>query len=137
MEDYDALNHEAQIPLKRTIERAPPELEQHVSNAIRQDFEMQNQEQKHLFIRQQHQDQHTIGIKKPQTYEELTIRYTRPSPELKGHTMQKPTDRQEYADDTVLFLESTQPTAILQHLRHYNRITTGRQIPIHWEKRGY
>ena len=41
--DYDALNHEAHIPLKHTNGRTKQAIDQHVSSEIRQEFELTTQ----------------------------------------------------------------------------------------------
>ena len=134
MEDYNALNHEAHIPLKHTFERTQSDIEQHVSNEIKKEFDLQTKEQKLKFIENMYHDQQITGVKIPHTTEELKERYKNPPKELQGNMAQVPADHQEYADDTILHMETKGTQDLLQQLNRYHLVTKGRKIPINWNK---
>ena len=47
------------------------------------------------------------------------------------------TDHQEYADDTILKMETRKIQDITLQLGRYQQVTEGRQIPIQWKKLKY
>lgn len=97
-------------------------------------MELINKEETQTFFQQLHQDQTKLGITKPQTAREIVQRYTQPAPNKQGRAKLTPTDRQEYADDAVLFMESQNQQNTTTYLRNYSNVAKSRQIPIRWKK---
>ena len=54
--------------------------------------------------------------------------------DIHGRTKLEPTDRQEYADDTILYINTTRPGDLLSKRKRNGRVTTGRQLQIQWVK---
>ena len=137
MADYQELNYKAQVPLKHTTGRTTTEeIAMYTSIERRLQFE-QKQKKKNKIHRQTTSRPTQITRNNTKTTEDIERIYTGPIPALRGSTKLTPTDRQEYAGDTILKLQTRTNKTTLTMLKNNNNVTTGRQIPIQWNKQKY
>ena len=128
MDDYDALSQEATLPIKHTQGRTKTEIDQKISNEIRQQMEEMGNKEKQKIIGNPPQNQ-TAPTNKHNNSPELKAKYTQPVKQLQGTTKLTPADHQEYADDTILYPETETAQEITTCLHHYSIVTEKGKYP--------
>ena len=132
-EDYDALNRESDLLLKHTMEWTTKEIDQQVQNEIWQQMEKQSQEPKQSFQQQLHIGQTILKTAPTLSIEGitkiLTIYQTAPR---KRNTKTDWLSRICRRCNTIP--NSRKNTETITYLKHYSKVTQGRQSPIQWAK---